>query len=106
MNSEEMKKWAFDNQTYVKLKDGDSITAVLLDAKAVPNTMDPTKETMLYSLRFDGKDVKSFQSSSGALAETMADLLGKEITLQRHGEGINTKYSVCETKDQKAWDES
>jgi len=98
MDPDQMREWAFKNKKYVMLKDGDQLVVKFVECKSVENKFDSEKESMRYSFQFEDGSIKFFENGSPALAEKMAELVGKTIKLTRHGEGNKTKYDVEEFK--------
>ena len=88
-----MKKVAFENSVYIRLKDGEKFTGTCLECESVKNLQDPTKSTYLYTFDVNGKQ-KFFKSSSNVLLSTMADLMKQKVEITRHGEGTDTRYEV------------
>lgn len=94
MTPEQMRKTAFENSVYIKLKSGEKFIGVAKNCETVKSLQDPTKSTYLYTFDIAGKE-KFFKSSSNVLLNTMADLMGKKIEVLRRGEGTDTKYEVA-----------
>ena len=94
MTPEQMKELAVKNSKYIKLEDGGSITAKLIECKAVPQQRDPEKETYRYTLEMEDGSKKLFESTSNGLLRKMADVMGKKIQIMREGEGPETRYEI------------
>lgn len=94
MTPDEMKQLAMKNSKFVRVEDGGSIVAKLLECKAVPSQRDPEKETYRYTFEFEDGSKKFFESTSNSLLRRMADVMGKKIQLMREGEGPETRYEV------------
>ena len=94
MTPEDMRNISFKNSKYVKIEDGGSITAKLIECKAVPQQRDPEKETYRYTLEFEDGQRKFLESTSNGLLRKMADVMGKKIQITRVGEGPETRYDV------------
>lgn len=87
-------KWADKNRTYVKLADGETISALYLGYKIIPSRLDPEKETVQYDLEIGG-DSKTFESRSLALADVFDGIEeGSLVKITRNGLGNKTKYTV------------
>lgn len=91
---QELRSWAFKNDKFINLQDGESMTALFKDAKSAPSSFGSEKETMEYTLQFPDGITKSLQSGSPQFAKKMAELFGKTVTITRHGVGSKTKYDV------------
>jgi hypothetical protein len=97
MNAEEMKAWAKNNNRFLRLADGESITAVLKGAKSIlKDFKGQEKEVIRYSLITDEGKEKIFENGSIKLVNIMSDMMGKKITIIRHGEGTDTRYEIKE----------
>jgi hypothetical protein len=94
MTPDEMRELAFKNSKYVKIEDGGSVTAKLVECKAVPQQRDPDKETYRYTLEFEDGSKKFLESTSNGLLRKMAEVMGKKIQITREGEGPETRYEV------------
>ena len=93
MTPEQMKDTAAKQSKYVKLEDGETITLVLVECKAVPQQRDPEKETYRYTLKYPDGSVKCLESASTGFLRKMADFVGKTVTITREGEGPETRYT-------------
>lgn len=91
----DLKAWAKNNNKFVKLADGESLTVTIKSARPImKDSFGQEKEVIRYTMvGEDGKE-KIFDNGSASLAQRMADLIGKKITLTRHGEGTKTVYEV------------
>ena len=90
----DLKKWADSKSTFVKVGDGESITAVFKKAVEVEDTFNPEQMKINYTLEIDGEQ-KILGSMSVSLARQMANIKeGEIIKISRSGEARNTKWAV------------
>lgn len=98
----ELANFAKRNSQFITLSDGESIEAAYKGFKQGINTLDPTKEVIIYQFETEF-GTKAFKSGSCALAR-LFDNVAKdtEIRLTRSGEGNQTKYKL-EIKEGDDW---
>jgi len=95
MTAQEMKEWAKKNNKFVKLSDGESITATFKEVKTITkDSFGTEKEVMRYTLILEDGSLKIFENGSIALANEMANFLGSKVTVTRHGEKQDTRYEI------------
>jgi hypothetical protein len=89
-----LKDWADKQSPFIKLEDNESISGEYVGFAFVPNHFDAKKETAQYNLIVEGEE-KVFQSGSANVAYQFDKIKeGGVVTITRHGEGPNTKYTV------------
>lgn len=93
MTPEQMIDTAHKQSKFVRLEDGESVTAKLIECKAVPQQRDPEKETYRYTLEFPDGSKKFLESASTGLLRKMAGFMQKTVTITRDGEGPDTRYN-------------
>lgn len=98
----ELANFAKRNSQYISLADGESFEGEYRGFKVGVNTLDPSKEVVIYQFETE-YGVKSFKSGSCALAR-LFDNVAKDshIKITRTGEGNQTKYKL-EMKTEKGW---
>ncbi len=90
----DLNKWADNNSTFLKIEDGQKVQCVFVKAEEVPDSFNPDKTKIRYTLSV-GDSNKTFDSSSTILAQQIAKIeQGEIIEILRKGEGMKTKYQV------------
>lgn len=102
--SDDLNKWAKDNNQFFKLDDGQYTIVTYKGFKVVPNNFDPDKEQIRYTLLVDGQ-TKYWNSSSTRIAEAFAKVkvgdmvkINKESTENGKGKYFVTPATVTPTE--------
>ena len=98
----DLKKWANSKSTFIRIGDGESITAVFKSAKEIDDTFNKGQTKISYLMEVDGEE-KALESMSASLARQMANIEeGEIVKISRTGDGRNTKWVVGKvvTKDE------
>lgn len=84
-----------DNSKFLRLQDKEVFEGNYVTFKVTGSTFDPSKDTVVYKLKYkDGKEVY-FQTASVAVARTFGAMNGGEkICIKREGSGTQTKYLI------------
>lgn len=99
--AQSLRKWGKDNQRFISLADGESITARLKSFKPVKkDVFGEEKDVMKYTLELANGLEKTWENGTSNVANQVADLVEKNpkpvITITREGEGNKTKYKIVE----------
>ncbi len=94
---EEIDQFIKENQKFLALEDGESVTFRLVDYRATTKDFRGQERKIIkYSCEFEDGSQKIFENGSPGLAKRMRDLLHKVVILSRDGVGLETKYTVEE----------
>ena len=98
----DLNKWAKDNNQFFKLEDGQSTIVTYKGFKKVPNSFDPDKEQIRYTLVVDG-NVKYWNSGSTRIAESIAKFkVGDKIKVSKEAtENGKGKYFVSKPSEEE-----
>jgi hypothetical protein len=105
MDGNQLKDWSKKNNKFLKLENGESLTATLKSAKPiVKDSFGEEKEVIRYTFVTDDGHEKIFDNGSAALASILAEHIGQVITIKREGEREKTRYIVKKpgTEDKNA----
>ena len=97
-----LRKWGKDNQRFIALEDGQTLTIRLKSFKAVTkDVFGEEKEVMKYTVELANGQEKTWENGTASVANQIADIVEKKglpavITITRKGEGTKTKYEIVE----------
>lgn len=99
--SNALRKWGKDNQRFISLENGQSLTARLKAFKAVTkDVFGEEKEVMKYTFELANGQEKTWENGTAGVANQIADIIEKNpkpvLTITREGEGNKTKYKIVE----------
>lgn len=95
----ELKKWIKQNSKFLKLADGETITAAYLGFKFVQSSFDSDKETVRYTL-MTSEGEKLWDTSSKVVADFFDKVTPEgTVKIKRLGEGRDTEYVLSVVKD-------
>jgi hypothetical protein len=95
VDSQQLKDWGKKNNKFLKLDDGESITATLKSFKpVVKDSFGEEKEVIRYVFITAEGQEKIFDNGSATLANLLADCLGQTIILKREGVREKTRYVI------------
>lgn len=85
-----------DNQKFLSIQDGDSVTLVYKGYSIVADRFNPGKETVSYLFAYPDSDKNiPWNKSSNKVAMQMAKVeIGDTVTISRNGEGMGTVYRI------------
>lgn len=87
----ELKDYAKRTSRFIKLEDKNSVEGIYEGVKFIlKDSFGEEKEYARYKI-----DGRVFDSTSGGLATQMDEIkIGEQVRITRHGEGMDTKYTV------------
>ncbi len=89
-----LKQWAKNHQTYLKVLEGEPVTCKFLGAEDFVDKENKDQDKIRYFLEVDGAE-KVMESQSIGLAEIMAAFVkGDWIKISRTGQQRATRYTV------------
>lgn len=95
----ELNKWVKQNSKFLRLADGETITAVFQGFKFVQSAFDADKEVVRYSLKTPEGE-KLWDTGSKVIAEFFDKVSpGTPVKIKRFGEGRDTEYILSVAKD-------
>lgn len=99
----ELAKWVKKSSKFLKLADGETITAVFQEFKFVQSSFDVDKEVVRYTLETpDGE--KLWETGSKSVAQFFDKIEpGQSVKIKRWGSGNDTEYvlSIVEGTESK-----
>lgn len=91
-----LREYVKNKRKYIKLTDGETITATYQGYDFVPSKFNADEEIVRYKLEVDG-EVKPWDTSATSVADEFSNIEpGQSISITRHGSGTNTKYEVSQ----------
>jgi hypothetical protein len=91
----ELKEWARSQSKFIKLDDGDLITAQYEGFSEIDDKFNPDKKAIRYKFNING-ETKYWEKSSSRVAEQMDSIpIGSTIEISRKGsEAKDTVYTI------------
>ena len=90
----DLKKWAKNHQTYLKLIEGEPVTCKFLGCEEFVDKENEDRDKIRYFLEVDGQE-KILESQSIGLAEEMSKAKEDDwVVIKRTGKGRQTRYKV------------